>query len=187
TRDTAQSVVVQAGEEVSGIDIRYRGERGHAVSGKILGPPAESANLNYSLQLFNVASRAVEAQTYTGTNFTGSSDGGFAFYGVPDGEYVIEATINPFDAKQSGGAGRTRVKVKGADVTGAAVTVVPYGAITGTLMIEPPRGADGQDKCEVKRRLLPNEMLVRARAEKKAGELDLPPLAIQQSAPSDKG
>jgi len=37
TRDTAQTITVRAGEEVGGIDIRYRGERGHAISGVVSG------------------------------------------------------------------------------------------------------------------------------------------------------
>src|SRR5262249_56752674 len=35
TRETAAEVTVTSGGEASGVDIRYRGERGHAVSGSI--------------------------------------------------------------------------------------------------------------------------------------------------------
>src|SRR5215510_7810599 len=37
TRETAAEVTVTSGGEASGVDIRYRGERGHAVSGSISG------------------------------------------------------------------------------------------------------------------------------------------------------
>src|SRR6185295_20223156 len=37
TRDTAAEIVVRAGEETSGVDIRYRGEPGRAVSGTVSG------------------------------------------------------------------------------------------------------------------------------------------------------
>src|SRR5437763_466367 len=66
TRDTAQPVTVQAGEEVSSIDIRYRGEHGHAISGKVIGFAAETANLNFYVQLFNVTSRTVEGAANVG-------------------------------------------------------------------------------------------------------------------------
>ncbi|MEN3331758.1 MAG: hypothetical protein V7641_1123 [Blastocatellia bacterium] len=187
TRDTAQSVTVQAGEEVSGIDIRYRGERGYAISGKVLGLAAESANVNFYVQLFNLTTRTVEGAANVGAFYPSNGDNGFAFYGVTDGEYIVTALLNRFDGKLGSGSGRARVKVKGADVTGIDITVVPHGSIAGTLVIEPLRNADAQSKCEIKRRLAPDEMLVKARREVKAGEPDLNVNSLQQSAPSDKG
>ena len=187
TRDTTQPVTVQAGEEISGIDIRYRGERGHAVSGKILGLAAESANVSFNLLLFNAASRTVEGETYVSSFYSGNNDSGYAFYGVPDGEYIILAILNRYDSKLGGGRGRTRVKIRGADANGVDVTIVPLGSIAGTLVIEPLRNADAQNKCEIKRRLMPDEMLLKAQREEKAGEPDLNFTSSQQSAPSDKG
>ena len=37
TRDAASEITVRIGDEISGIDIRYRGERGHIVSGTVSG------------------------------------------------------------------------------------------------------------------------------------------------------
>lgn len=188
TRDTAQSVTLQAGEEISGIDIRYRGERGHAISGKILGTGTESVNLNFNLQLFNLTSRTVEGVTNVGTFYPSNYDGGFAFYGVPDGDYIIVATMNRFDSKLTGSSGRARVKVKGADATGVDITVVPYGAIAGTLVIEPLPSLAGERKCEIKSRLMPEEMLIKGQREAKASEPDLENINVsRQTAPSDKG
>jgi hypothetical protein len=187
TRDTTQPITVQAGEEISSIDIRYRGERGHAVSGKILGFAAESTNVNCNVLLFNVASRTVEEETYVSPFYPSNNDGGFAFYGVPDGEYIILAILNPYEGKFAGGKGRARIKVKGADATGSDITIVPLGSIAGTLVIEPLGNAGAQSKCEIKRRLTPDELLVKARREEKAGEPDLSFTTSQQNAPSDKG
>jgi len=187
TRDTAQPLTVQVGEEVSGIDIRYRGEHGHAISGKIIGYNAESANQYFNLQLFNLTSRMVEGATNVAAFYPSNNDGSFAFYGVTDGDYVLMAMMNRFDGKLAGSSGRARVKVKGADATGVDVTVVPYGSIAGTLVIEPLPSASTQSKCEIKRRLTPDEMLVKARREGKVGEPDLNFNFLQQNAPSDKG
>ena len=38
TRDTASEVSVQAGQETSDVDIRYRADQGHAVTGRVTGP-----------------------------------------------------------------------------------------------------------------------------------------------------
>jgi hypothetical protein len=71
-------------------------------------------------------------------------------------------------------------------MTGIDITLSAYGAITGTLLVEPLHSAEGQNKCEIKR-LMADEMLLEARAEKKAAEFN--PLApgVRQDAPSDKG
>lgn len=185
TRDTAQTVTVQAGEEVSGIAIQYRGERGHAISGKIAGVPTDAANAGFMLELYNVASRAMEAQSFASGNFPGSSGDGYAFYGVADGDYLVTATTNSFNTPFRG-TGRAYVKVRGADVTGIDIPLAAYGAIVGTLAVEPLRSAEGQSKCEIKR-LMPDEMLLEARAEKKAAEFIPPAPVARQEAPSDKG
>src|SRR5581483_11550363 len=48
TRDTATPVTVQSGEELSGIDIRYRGEQGFVISGKLKGLAAGDSVLAVS-------------------------------------------------------------------------------------------------------------------------------------------
>ncbi|HJQ22529.1 MAG TPA: carboxypeptidase-like regulatory domain-containing protein [Blastocatellia bacterium] len=186
TRDTTQPISVQAGEEASGIDIRYRGERGHAISGKLAGVPAD-INMGVSLELYNVASRAMEAQGFAGNNFPGSSIAdGYAFYGVADGDYLVTATTNSFNSSFRG-SGRAYVKVRGADVTGIDLPLTAYGSIAGTLLIEPVRSAEGQNKCEIKRRLMPDEMLVAVRPEKQAAEFHPYATGVRNDAPSDKG
>jgi Carboxypeptidase regulatory-like domain len=187
TRDTAQPVIVQVGGEASGIDIRYRGERGHAISGKVVGMTTESTSVGFQLVLHDAASGATEGQAYVGATFMGGFDNSFAFYGLADGEYVITAITTRFEGKAAGGSGRTRVRVKGADVTGTEITVLPYGALAGTLVIEPLHNAEGQSPCEVKRRLMPDEMLVRVRPEKRADNPVVNYFAFQQNVPSDKG
>src|SRR5262249_15450730 len=45
TRDTATEVSVRSGEETAGIDIRYRGEPGHAISGSVPGNIDTKSNI----------------------------------------------------------------------------------------------------------------------------------------------
>ncbi|MFL6215274.1 MAG: carboxypeptidase regulatory-like domain-containing protein [Blastocatellia bacterium] len=185
TRDTAQPVTVRAGEEISSIDIHYRGERGHAISGKLIGLPTDSPNVNTTLQLFSVTTRASEEANYDGTTFV-RNESGFAFYGLADGDYIIAASTSRADGQFSGG-GRARAKVRGADATGIELKIIPYGAIAGTLVIEPLRQADAQNRCEVKRRLTVDEMLIKAEREKPAGETPLYLGTLYQSEPSEQG
>ena len=122
TRDSAAEVTVASGTEASGIDIRYRGEPGHAVSGRMTGvDPAESfaACVVY---LTNAATGASFDLMYANP----SQGGAFAFYGVPDGQYDLTAESlenyrndRPADDKNDRLASEPRrVSVRGADVTG---------------------------------------------------------------------
>jgi hypothetical protein len=185
TRDTAQPVMVQAGEEISSIDIRYRNERGHALSGRLTGAPADSANTNSNLQLFSLTTRATDEVAYVGSAFA-RNETGFAFYGLPDGDYIIAASTSRSDGQLSGG-GRARAKVKGANATGIELKIIPYGAIAGRLTVEPLPRSDPPNRCEVKRRLTPDEMLLKASREKPAGEIALNLGAAYQSEPSEQG
>ncbi len=85
-RDGATEVRVQAGEEVSGIDIAYGGGRGHTISGTVEG--ASSGLLDYGM--------AIELQPAgggrpVGSVFAQSRAGVMSFIvnGVTDGDYVL--------------------------------------------------------------------------------------------------
>jgi protocatechuate 3,4-dioxygenase beta subunit len=84
TRESAAEVHLRGGEEVSGIDIRHRGERGRIVSGYVSG----ETELSY--QSLSVTLRGGEAGGFDAYSFL-SSLRGFVFYGVPDGEYDLTA------------------------------------------------------------------------------------------------
>jgi hypothetical protein len=184
TRDTAQTITVRAGEEASAIDIRYRGERGHVISGRVAGFGTDAPGFSATLQLYSITARGAEEATYAATTFA-RNESGFAFYGVSDGDYLIDATIAGANSRLGGG--RARVKVKGANATGVELTMTPYASINGTLMIEPLPKTDAQNTCEVKRRLTPDEMMVRARREKLDGASGITPVPFYLSEPSEKG
>ncbi|MGH9852871.1 MAG: carboxypeptidase regulatory-like domain-containing protein, partial [Blastocatellia bacterium] len=113
TRDTAGEISLRGGEEVSGIDIRHRGERGHIVSGVISGD-IESAP-PYSQ--VSVTLRGIEAGLFKVSGTTPNSRG-FAMYGVPDGEYELAASRWGGDREETFSSTPRRISVKGADVIG---------------------------------------------------------------------
>src|SRR6185369_7819071 len=82
TRDTAAEVQVRSGEEAT-VDIRYRGEPGHSVSGtvKTQGPGGASVSI----------SRVGDGLVAINGSFQPPGSKGFAIYGLADGEYEITA------------------------------------------------------------------------------------------------
>src|SRR5262249_46949575 len=132
TRDTAVEVSVRSAEETSGIDIRYRGEPGHAVSGTISGTFDNKSNSGVSVMLYRAKADSPEATTFVSNNATSRS---FAIYGLADGEYELMA-------QRLGGGGDgvasapRRVSVKAADLTGIDLALSPLGRISGRVVLE---------------------------------------------------
>lgn len=130
TRDTAVEIPLHGGEEVSGIDIRHRGEHGRLVSGYI--------------RVGDVLSERSVWLRGLGGGLDASSDvyndsGGFAFLGVPDGEYELIAS-----AEEPNVWARRRISVKGTDVTGIELKPAPGGSIAGRVVIE---SANAENIC----------------------------------------
>jgi hypothetical protein len=154
TRDAAAEVAVASGTEASSIDIRYRGEPGHAVSGRMTGVnPAES----FAPCMVHLTHAA------TGSSFdlmyaNPSQGGAFAFYGVPDGEYDLTAERLEGDRSDKLGSEPRRVIVRGADVTGLELRLSPRAAIEGKVVLDPL-----PQRCDEKRQLAPEEIILQAR------------------------
>ncbi|HXG64212.1 MAG TPA: carboxypeptidase-like regulatory domain-containing protein, partial [Blastocatellia bacterium] len=167
TRDTAVEVMAQAGQEATGIDITYRGEKGHAVSGSVSGAISSSTNSGVTLNLVHAASGAVEAVTSV---YSREDNRGFAFYGVPDGEYILTAWqyFGGLAQERDGAASQPRrVVVKGSDVTGLEVALAPLGSISGRLALEMLPEADARAKCKTQAGLALEEVILSARRDGK--------------------
>lgn len=172
TRDAAAEVIVRTGDEINGIDVRYRGDRGHIVSGTLSGSLGDSGTQGVSVLLARASSGAIESNTYTSLR---GGERGFALYGVPDGEYDLVAQIGVGTENSAASAPR-RVTVKGTDVTGLEVALSPLGAIAGRVVLEAlPESERGGD-CKNKRGGSPDETVIIARRDDKAG-------AKEQSTP----
>jgi hypothetical protein len=133
TRDTAAEVPVRGGEEATGIDIRYRGEHGHTISGTVTGFIDTGMNSGVPILLRQASGGGYESVTFV----VAGTKPGFTFSGVSDGEYEVMA-------QQSVGTGDSaasiprRVIVKGNDVTGIELTLAPMASIAGRITLEAP-------------------------------------------------
>ena len=187
TRDTAAEVTVRSGEEASSIDIRYRGEPGHAVSGTVAGAvDSASAVGGVSVALTHLAGGAVVGQSYIQNNDPAR---GFGFYGVPDGEYEVRARRSGLPTSEGAVSPPRRVTVKGADVTGLELTLAPLASLAGRLILEPAPEAGRKDGCESKRRAALEETVITARRDEKVAREDQPSFTASalDNTPSEKG
>ena len=147
TRDTAAEIVVQYGTETNGIDIRYRGETGHTISGKLIDqivPEGLGVIGNVSVAVMRTSDDRVEAQSFPRLP---SNDTGFSIFGVPDGDYYLIARRGSYQGYDGAESKRVPVKVKGHDVTDVAINLVPLGSLSGRLMLDI---ATKNLKCETK-------------------------------------
>ena len=172
TRDSAEELSLGAGEERT-VDIRYRGTTGHAVSGKVNGPPTlDTRWTTINLERVLNAERDLKISTYQ----RGDTKG-FEFQGVADGDYFVWADYG----SPSGEILRSeakRITVKGADVTGIDLSVKALASVAGTVVLEPSTIAD----CKGKARPLFEETLVSIQRNQKQV-----PAKEQQVEPSFKG
>jgi hypothetical protein len=143
-RATAAEIAVRSGEEVTGVDIRHREERGRTISGTIAGAAASgSMNVGTTIMLTGGADRQLVGMTSAyGTKI-------FAISGAPDGEYEIFAfRANTREGDFASSTPR-RVVVKGADVSGIELRIEPPASISGRVKIESsPVGGAVKSPCE---------------------------------------
>jgi hypothetical protein len=165
TRDNAAEVAVRSGEE-STMDIRYRGEPGHVISGttKVV------SNNGASITLAPAGSPAPQA-----TTFQAFGGRGFAFNGLSDGDYDLvaqEVTGNLISTTTTPSLSVSepkRVSVRGADVTGIELSPRPLGTISGKIALESSKVPE----CQGKRPPLLAESIVRIeRPEQEPGKED---------------
>jgi hypothetical protein len=181
TRDTATEVQVRSGEEATGTDIRYRGERGRSISGIVSG--VTDANLRYGLSvtLAQASSGAYESTTTV-------QPGGkpiFSFNGVGDGEYELTAQQGLGGGDNAFSPPR-RVTVKGSDVTGIELPLTPLASIAGRAFLEAPP----EETCVDKRGATFLETLISARRDEKIPSLEAaraPFFLVSGSVPDDQG
>lgn len=185
TRDTAADVSVRSGDEAASIDIRYRGDHGHTISGTISGPPSEQG-LSYGI---SIMLRQAASGGYVSTGFVApTAKPVFSIQGVGDGVYDLIA-------QQGSSAGNTvastprRITVKGADVTGLELTLVPLGSIAGRAALEPMQKKEGCGGANERPATLIETVVNARRAEKNPEESPLLPLFFSGSAntPNDQG
>lgn len=164
TRDTAAEIVVRPGEE-STADIRYRGEQGYSISGKVTVAGNDRATVT-------LTTIGVVTSTFNAFVVPGSS--GFMFNGLPDGEYKLVASAISSTPSTSmpltSLSDPKRVTIKRASVTGIELTPKPMGSISGRFALEPTKVTE----CQGKRPPLFVESMVQAHRSEKDLEEDDP-------------
>lgn len=150
TRDTATEISVRSGEEVSGVDIRYRGEQGRSVSGEIKTPADVAVNIILS------ASGDGAVPWTTSTYYQG--DGRFMFHGIADGEYQLLAMSYARGGSREVSAAVKKIVVRGADVSGIELVPVPLATVSGRVVLEESKLSE----CSDKQRPQFNEVVVSA-------------------------
>jgi len=162
TRDTAAEVSVRSGEDVL-VDIRYRGEPGHSISGsvKVLGTNNASIALR---QTGNTIPIATTVQLQEGR--------GFILSGLADGDYYLmaqESIVSQTNPQLTLAFSEPKkVTVKGTDVTGVELVTKPLGSISGKLVLEPKKVPE----CQGKRPPAMAETLIRFRRPEKEIQQD---------------
>lgn len=137
TRDTATAVVVQSGAEISGIDLRYRAERGAALTGKVLGAPSGGTGLAAMTTTMVTLTKA-GTDTLLGASVVMplGDNTGYSFYGLPDGDYEVTAVRPEMSEGSVMMSLPRRVSIKGNDVTGVDLRLVGMASISGTVGLE---------------------------------------------------
>ena len=153
TRDTAQEIDVHAGEETSNVDIRFRGESGHVISGKAI-QPGSAQPLGFVLNLTTVGKNKSE---WAMISAQPNDSRGFVFRGVDDGDYDLTALPLFIDGPGSALA-KKRIKINGADLTGIELTVEPMASVSGRIVLE----ESNKTECTGKQRPSFAEILVSA-------------------------
>jgi hypothetical protein len=187
TRDGAVEVQVQTGQEATDIDIRHRGERGHAVSGTVVGAfgAGQFGGGGASVLLRHVASGASEGTAFvSGAAETRS----FAFEGVADGDYELTASSGGAETESGTASAPLRVTVRGADLTGLRLALAPLASLSGRVAFEPMSAADAaRPDCKGVRQPAMYESLVTALREAAADEPSNTPGGMSERAPDERG
>jgi len=176
-RDTAVEVNVSAGEEVNNVNIKYRSEPGHAISGTVKA--AVPTTNGYGRTTIVLARAKHGDEIVSSSSARGTA---FAFYGVPDGEYDLSAqtTLGPNDAAVSI---PRRVLVNGSNVSGVVLTTNALASIAGKVILEPST----VDECKNKKPLRFEEILVSTKRVEKQGQRETGSTALYSAATGAPG
>ncbi|HVF43896.1 MAG TPA: carboxypeptidase-like regulatory domain-containing protein [Pyrinomonadaceae bacterium] len=143
TRDAATEVTVRAGEEVGAVDVRLRGERGHAVSGTVAGV-TESAHAEQTTILNVISADSTEYAGQFSVYGRGESEG-FSIDGLTDGDYdLIAERFETTKGWRRAASFSRRVQIRGADVTGLRVTFAPLASLSGRIVFETPPASNSK-------------------------------------------
>jgi hypothetical protein len=160
TRETATVVQIRGGEEITNVDINWRPQAGHSISGKITGAPATEMSGGMGISVSVVQLRLPGSNTNVASSIVMPMDnsGAYGLYGVPDGEYEIQATRGNGEDSSLASPPK-RVTVKGADLSGIDLALAPLASVSGTVKLETV-SSETKMKCQSRREPLLSETMV---------------------------
>ena len=153
TRDGATEFNIRGGEETT-VDIRYRNDPGHTISGTVKTSGTNGA----SVVLMSLDGGFLPV----GTAMQVPNGRGFEMSGVGDGEYQVIATEFPINMgnittmPDVSTSEPKRITVKGADISGIELVPRPPSSIAGRIALEPSKAPE----CQGKRKPLFAETLI---------------------------
>jgi carboxypeptidase family protein len=169
SRDAATEVSVNSGEEQANVDIRYREEPGHTVSGVASSTIQMEQPSGFNLMLTSILNGTSQA-SYSFFQQPGARD--FAFSGVADGEYNLVAQ----QYSQASGwvvSEPRHIQIRGADVTGVELIAKPLASVAGNIVREESK----LPECAGKRRPLLSETVIGPYHNEKTEPKDQPPFS----------
>lgn len=174
-RDAAVPLAVRPGEELSGIDIRYRAEKGHTIGGKVAlaqttnkANPQTTANNDFGGMEIRLSLPGTDSAVATTFQPDGNSSNGqargFAFYNIPDGDYEISARRSMGGGESDLVSESRHLSVRGADVSGIQLSLTPLALLSGKIVVE-KAAANSAAACPSPRRSFTEEVLLTAQRE----------------------
>ncbi len=161
-RDSAIEVSVSLGEEINGINIRYRSEKGYSINGKVIGGPIGNllAFGGISIILQSHPGHSTEMSSYImPTDPTRS----FSFYGVADGEYDLVANAGGgwgVEEKDSFFSAPRRIIIKGGNVANIELHLSPTSSVEGKVELAVSPEKEVKTECKSARTSIPAELVI---------------------------
>jgi hypothetical protein len=141
----AKVVQVANGQEAAGIDIKYIGDAGHRITGAIrFVNPVDRKNGGVVVSLVQAATGRVQAIVPVRDS---GEPPAFTLTSVPDGEYCVSGLLLSNNDVQASST-CLKITVKGADVTGADIVMVPLASISGKLSLEQATARNTGPDCK---------------------------------------
>lgn len=159
-RDAAIPLTIRPGYEASGIDIRYRAEKGRSVGGKAIAAKTTDNN-DFSPTEIRLSVAGTDSVIATAIQAGRGQNPGFAFYGIPDGDYEISARRSGNRGESDSVSEARRFAVRGADVVGLQLTLTPLALLNGKVVIE-KAAANSAAACPVPRKFFVQEITLAA-------------------------
>jgi hypothetical protein len=171
-RSSAAEVNLRGGEEISGVDIRARANRGRSISGTISGESQGEGVFNgVSVTLYNAADKSLAGMAVVANSQS------FALHGVDDGEYELGAVRFSENTEFSVSTPK-RVTVKGSDLSGIDLKLLKLGSISGRVVLETPGApADApsspETTCKAPEQFRVEEILIGAKRDERTSGVPL--------------